>query len=317
MKIGLGLPVFVPAPSADGTRRQASATDIRDAALRAEELGFDSIWTCDHIMVRRDEPLKYNSIYEGLTTLAWVAGQTSSIELGISILVLTMRNPIQVAKEMATIDALAGGRTVLGVAAGWSEPEFSYLGVPWERRGARLEESIAVLRSLWQRANDPFEGSLYSFSEHSFAPPPARPGGPPIWVGGDSLAAQRRAARIGDAWHGGVRMSALERFEAAAREVRAHANGRRVELTTRGRIGESAQWEHPRAAPAGWPGGEQFIIGQGTAAVEHLTELAKLGCSYVVLDFWESFPDNHLEAIEAFAHDVLPAVQSLRVAVPG
>src|SRR5579862_1841754 len=115
MRFGLILPTNLPQATADG---------IRQAAQLAEELGYESVWTTDHVMVSRGAVAPYHSIFEALTTMAWLAGLTSRVKIGVSVLVLPQRNPVIVAKEVATIDQLSGGRLILGIGTGWHEEEF-------------------------------------------------------------------------------------------------------------------------------------------------------------------------------------------------
>ncbi len=176
----------------------------------AERAGFESIWTVDHVVV----PGGYRSEYpydpsgrlpsgeatvfpDPLIWLAYVAAGTSALRLGTGILVVPQRNPLVLAKELATLDHLSGGRVILGAGVGWLEEEFGALGVPFAGRGQRMEESIAAMRALWSQEQATFEGSTASFADCYLRPQP--PGGTiPVHVGGHSRAAARRAGRIGD-----------------------------------------------------------------------------------------------------------------------
>lgn len=185
-------------------------------ARLAEQAGFESLWTVEHVVV----PEGYQSTYpysstgrmpgdEGvdiadpLTWLAWVGGQTSRITLATGILILPQRNPLVLAKEVATLDRLTAGRVVLGVGIGWLREEFDALGVPFEERGARTEEYIEVLRAAWTQDSPTYEGRFVSFTGAKSNPKPAQPGGVPIVVGGHSEGAARRAGRFGDGFFPG------------------------------------------------------------------------------------------------------------------
>lgn len=183
---------------------------------RAEELGFDTVTISDHIVIPKAMPANYpyhpegkfswetaRDYYEPLATLMFLAGATTSIRLGTSVLILPYRNPVVVAKMIATIDALSGGRTFLGVGTGWWEDEFLALGLPnhFRERGARTDEYIRIFRNLWSEENPAFSGDFYSYGDLEFSPKPAQPGGVPIWIGGHSGRALRRVAELGDAWH--------------------------------------------------------------------------------------------------------------------
>jgi probable F420-dependent oxidoreductase len=185
-----------------------------DEAIRlaqaAEAAGFESIWTVDHVVV----PAGYQSKYpydpsgrlpsgEGtvfpdpLIWLAYVAARTSTLRLGTGILIVPQRNPLVLAKELATLDQLSGGRMILGAGIGWLEEEFRALGVPFAGRGLRTEEAIGAMRALWSQEQASFDGKTASFTDCFLRPQP--PGGTiPVHIGGHSEAAARRAGRIGD-----------------------------------------------------------------------------------------------------------------------
>ncbi len=192
MQFGLCLPTF---------EQVATSEAISRAAQLADEDNWDSIWVTDHVLMASNQPHPYGHIYEALTTLAYAGRIAPRAKLGTSIIVLPQRNPIIVAKEAATLDALSAGRVILGVAAGWNEKEFGFLGADFKRRGRRLEESIAIMRTLWTQPNPSFEGRFYRFNDTLFSPKPAQADGIPVWLGGNSQAAAERAARIADGWH--------------------------------------------------------------------------------------------------------------------
>lgn len=145
MKFGVCLPNFP-----FGVRPSRDA--IVEVAQELDRLGYDSAWVSDHVLVPRDKP-RYGHLYEVLSTIAYLGGLTEKIQLGTSILVLPYRNAIVVAKQAATIDALIGGRLILGVGAGWIEDEFRYLGADFHRRGRLLDEGIKVMKALWTEEN--------------------------------------------------------------------------------------------------------------------------------------------------------------------
>jgi probable F420-dependent oxidoreductase len=183
-----------------------------ELAGSAEQAGFESIWTVDHVVV----PAGYRSTYpydpsgrlpsgedapfpDPLIWLAYVAGATSSIRLATGILILPQRNPLVLAKELATLDHLSSGRMTLGVGVGWLEEEFRALGIPFEQRGARTEEAITAMRTLWSQDRATMEGATVRFRDVYLRPQP--PGGTiPIHIGGHSRVAADRAGRIGDGY---------------------------------------------------------------------------------------------------------------------
>jgi probable F420-dependent oxidoreductase len=166
----------------------------RDLAQAAEELGFDSIWAGDHISYR-------NPILDIVVALSTFAAVTERIALGAGIVLIPLRQPGVVAKEFASLDYVSGGRLILGVGVGGEgEKDFEAVGVDPRERGARTNEAMRALRVLFGEQPASFEGRFFSFSEVEIAPRSPRPGGPPLWVGGRSEAAIRRAAELGDGW---------------------------------------------------------------------------------------------------------------------
>jgi probable F420-dependent oxidoreductase len=176
----------------------SSPAGIRQTVEAAEALGFHSVWTTEHIIVGEEAVDPYGRVYDPLVTLAWIAGWTSRIGLGTSIVLAPLHNPMHLAKEAATLQELSGGRFTLGVGMGWHRDEFDFMGVPFERRGRRGDEVIRILRALWSGERD-FDGGIWSFHGATFAPLPLPQ--PEIWVGGSSDRAIRRAAELGDVWH--------------------------------------------------------------------------------------------------------------------
>jgi probable F420-dependent oxidoreductase len=167
---------------------------FREVAVRAEELGYDSIWAGDHISYR-------NPILDVVVALSTFAAVTSKITLGAGIVLLPLRHPSVVAKEFASLDYLSGGRTILGVGVGGeSGPDFDAVGVSPRERGARTDDAMQALRALFREQPAAYQGRFFSFAGISIEPPPAQAGGPPLWVGGRSEAAIRRAATLGDGW---------------------------------------------------------------------------------------------------------------------
>jgi probable F420-dependent oxidoreductase len=182
----------------------------------AEECGFESLWTVEHTVV----PSGYQSQYpysgggkmqggddvalpDPLIWLAYVGAVTKTIRLATGILILPQRNPLTLAKELATLDRLTGGRVELGVGVGWLQEEFDALGVPWERRGARTDEYVDVLRTMWREKEASYDGEFAKFSPLHSSPKPATATGPKIHIGGHSDASARRAGRIGDGYFPG------------------------------------------------------------------------------------------------------------------
>jgi len=165
----------------------------RDAA-RIEELGYDSVWTSEHIFF-------YFPTSDALTTLAAAAALTSRIRLGTAVLLLPLRPAALAAKEITSVDVISGGRLTLGIGVGGEYPkEFQAVGVPVKERGPRTDEAIQLLRKLWTEDNVSFDGRFTVLDGVTLQPKPAQPGGPPLWIAGRSQAAIRRAGRLGDGY---------------------------------------------------------------------------------------------------------------------
>ncbi len=197
------------------TMRFAGREGLVELAQGAEAAGFESLWTVEHVVF----PDGYESTYpydksgkmamaadtdlpDPLIWLTWVAAVTETLRLGTGILILPQRNPVVLAKELATLDALSGGRMELGVGVGWLREEFDVLGIPFERRGARTDEYVEVMRTLWDSDHASHDGDLLSFTGTSVNPKPAN-GRVPIHIGGHTEAAARRAGRLGDGFFPG------------------------------------------------------------------------------------------------------------------
>lgn len=180
-------------------------------AQTAESAGIESLWTVEHVVV----PVGYASAYpyssdgkmpgpdnmplpDPILPLTFAAAVTRTIRLGTGVVILPQRHPAYLAKEMATLDVLSGGRALLGIGSGWLAEEFTVLGVPFHERGARTNESIRALRNLWKAEPEPFAGRFFRWDKIESNPKPVQKPGVPIIVGGHSEAAARRAARLGD-----------------------------------------------------------------------------------------------------------------------
>src|SRR2546426_5464958 len=200
MKFGCHLPVYGPA---------ATRATILGFARRMESLGFDSLWASDHVVIpwkirsrypynpTGDFPLSPETPFlEPLTTLAVVAGATEHIALGTTVLVLAHRHPVLLAKMLATLDQLSGGRVIVGAGVGWMKEEIELFGVDYQRGGGWGGEARRVIHAGVRGPRPRFEGTFFRFDELAGEPKPGR-GGIPIWIGGDTPAALPRAAGLG------------------------------------------------------------------------------------------------------------------------
>lgn len=303
MKFGLCLPNF---PFGVRPSRQA----IVEVAQEAERLGFDSIWATDHILVPKDKP-RFGDLFESLTTLAYLGGATEKIQLGTSVLVLPYRNAIIVAKQAATIDVMTEGRVILAVGVGWIEQEYEYLGKDFHRRGRLLDEGMIVMRRLWTEDDPQIDGEFYRFSNAMFEPHPVRPEGIPIWVGGNSEAAQARAARLGDAWHADDLRP--DQIAAGAEQIRSMSNGRKVGLTVRRTI----DLRPAMAAAAGtreptpWPGANPAALtGSVETVAAELQALEELGLDHFICQFEHTTQAEHIEQMRFLAREFFPRFHS-------
>jgi probable F420-dependent oxidoreductase len=205
MEFGLHLPNAGPFATGDA---------ILAVARHADEAGYHSVWLFDHLFTptQLDSRYPYSPdgsysmrpefpFFDPVAVMGVLAGATTRVRFGTRVLIPTYRHPVVLAKELATIDAVAGGRMILGVGAGWMAEEFDAVGVPMEGRFARMDEHIALMRQAWQQGISAFGGRLYSHVEAGFGPQPPKAGGTiPIIIGGHGDAALRRAAAYGDGW---------------------------------------------------------------------------------------------------------------------
>ena len=191
MKYGLCLPI----------RRDCSIEFNIELAKRAEELGFDSVWVSDHVIMPRKMAGSFSTIfYDPFILLSAIASVTEKIMLGTSVIILPYRNPVVTAKMAATLDVLSGGRLIMGVAPGWLKEEFDTLGADLKNRGEITNEYIEVIKELWSNEFPEFSGKYVSFSDISFFPKPFNGRMPEIWVGGGSGPAKRRAVELANGW---------------------------------------------------------------------------------------------------------------------
>lgn len=224
MKIGITCGGIGPYASGDFLRRSVQA---------AERAGFAHYWIPDHVILFAsypeskypyaggagqetpvqdpDAPLQFGddtfalvdptaAFADPVIAMTWLAAVTTTIEIGSNVLILPQRHPIILAKQLATLDACCNGRTILGIGAGWAKEDFDAIGVDFNKRGKITNEMIMAMRTLWRDHSSTFSGEYFSFKDAFCFPKPARPGGVPILVGGESEAAMRRVARLGDGW---------------------------------------------------------------------------------------------------------------------
>ena len=266
MRLGVNVPNFGPGTNPDVLRRWA---------LTVEGLGFDLLMVSDHIAVTPDVAEQYPApFYEPFTTLSWLAGLTREIRLGTTVLIVPYRHPLLIARMAANLNDLSGGRLVLGVGVGWAREEFGALGVPFRDRGRLTDEYLLAIRAAWQDETDYRSGHI------------------PLWIGGNSDAALRRAVRLGDAWHP-LRFTPGWVAEAAGRLTACAAEQGRPAPALMPRI---ALRLTDAPVTASIPGADR-LAGHGTIdqIMADLGQLRSLGADTVVLD---PFNGDHRETTQ-------------------
>jgi len=258
--------------------RKAGPEAIRRAAIQAEELGFADVWTSEHIIIPKGAPYPPSVLfYDPILTLTWAAAFTKRVGLGTSVLVLPMRHPLPLAKELATLQNLSEGRLILGAGVGWMAAEFAALGVPFRERGRRMDEGIAMMRAVWSQdpVSFPARHIPAVIEDMRMLPQPIKP--IPIWIGGGSEAALARALRL-DGWHG----SRLSPQEAMPIVRRLRDKRPEPEFTISLRYG--------------WDGKDQAELGARLAAYR------EAGIGHVLVEPAERALDDWLGAVERVAH---------------
>ncbi|MFQ5875861.1 MAG: LLM class F420-dependent oxidoreductase, partial [Dehalococcoidia bacterium] len=277
---------------------------------------YDSVWAADRIIIPWEIKTPYpdsvdqrfivppdRPLLEPLTCLAFLAGCTERVVLGMSVLVLPYRHPLHWAKVATTIDHLSKGRLILGVGVGWMVEEFEALGAPFKERGKLSDEQLDVINLLWQEEKPHFEGRYYRFGEIGFYPKPLQRPRIPIWVGGEGVRAQRRAALYGDAWFPYfVRITPPElsrRFDNVRRwAAEAGRDPDRIVLACCLPIEISRN-------PV--PQEEDRLMGNPEQLVEALNAYRDIGVAHIALQFMVPHWPERLEQIERFAREVMPA----------
>ena len=288
-------------------RHLATPDIIWSTAVRAEQLGYDSLWVSDHVVVPHANVKNFGeTVFDPLVTLAVAAGAMRRVRLGTTVLIVPYRNAVVTAKMIASLDALSGGRVVLGIGAGWVAAESAMLGVPFAERGAMTDEYLSAMQELWTKREPSFAGKYTQFSGLTFEPKPLQKPHPPIWVGGHGRASLRRAVQFGAAWHPINRSPEELRAGLAeiARLCQARGRATAPALTLRNdvrilRPGQSA----PASTHAG-----RVLAGEPNALVDQVRELAGLGVEHLVLEFLAADGRELDEQLALFAERVRPGL---------
>ena len=293
------------------TQRGADANPdaILELAQLGEDLGYDSLWANDHVVIPREvrTPYPYGATgrhpfaqdvpyLEGLTVLAFVAGWTRRLGLGISVLILPQRNPVLAAKVAASLDVLSKGRLILGVGSGWLAEEFEALDMPFAQRGARTDEFLRVMKALWTEDHPRFQGRFYTLEDVIFYPKPVQKPHMPLWIGGEANGALRRAAALGDSYHPADR--GLEPFEKVAERYK------RVQELARGYGRDPSSIEFTLRTTV------NFARDGVPAVVRRFQEYRQAGVAHVLASFQPATLEAVREGMTLFAREVRPALAS-------
>lgn len=296
MQLGCHLPTQGPVATRDA---------LQTFARQAEAHQMASLWVSDHvifpIMGGRHYPsgrfphAPQTPYLEPVTVLAAVAMCTERARIGSSVFILGHRNPVVMAKMLTSIDTLSNGRLICGVGVGWWREEFAALGVPFEARGRRADETIRIFKELWTSPEPRFEGTFYHFSQIGFAPKPLQKPHPPIWVGGHSGAALQRAVALGDGWHASSLSPADMQTHLVQLRQAAEAAKRpfdTLDLSLRLKLGPEA------------------VLGSRQALIDQYSAYKALGLQHLALDFRRDELSQMLDTLDWVATEIRPAVQA-------
>jgi probable F420-dependent oxidoreductase len=300
MQVGLCVPHF---------GRALEPGRLLEVARRADRQGLDSLWVTDHVIVPKEIHIAYREeMLDPLAVLAWLVGVTERIALGTSVIILPYRSPLPVAKLLASIDVLSGGRLIFGAGVGWMEGEFAALGVPFAERGSRTDEALELFRKVWTEREPAIETRRHRLGGVIASPMPLQRPRPPIWIGGASEGAYRRVARYGDGWHSTA--ATPDAFRQGADAVRRHwAESRREgEPVLSLRIPFWLDGIHRPGSDMGYLRGRHAIHGTPRQVVDVLRSYAALGVSHVALDVSLTTYPAILETIDVLAREVRPAL---------
>ena len=294
MEVGCHLPTQGPLAT-----REALVRFCREAEARS----IASLWVSDHVVFPRTKSGEYpggrfphapdTAYLEPVAVLAAAAMVTERARLGSSVFILGHRHPVVMAKLLTTIDALSNGRLIVGVGVGWWEEELTILGVPYKQRGRHADEILKIFKTLWTEDHPAFEGEFFRFDDVGFQPKPVQKPYPPIWVGGNSPGAFRRVVEHGNGWH--ATFLSPEQLHASLQQLRAAADAAKrpfdtievsMRVGTKGPIPDSRQ-----------------------ALVDLLGAYKRAGLTHVVMDIRRDSLTEMLEALDAVAGDIRPAIE--------
>jgi probable F420-dependent oxidoreductase len=310
MKLGVFLPV---------SGKAAVPEVLTDAAQQAEGLGYDSVWAAERLVnpweMKTAYPYKENQSWqsfvspdipflEPLTCLSFLSGVTKKVQLGISVAVLPYRHPLYTARVATSIDTLSNGRLILGVGIGWMVEEFAALGVPFNKRGAMSNEQLEIFDLLWKTERPSYHGKHYNFDPVSVSPRPVQKPRFPIWTGGESEAAVKRAATYADAWFSyHVKISAKELAEkyAVVKKISAEIGRAKPPILCCCRPVEITQEPVPQD--------DQDLKGTPEQLIAAMKKFKDIGVEHMALQFMVGRWPERRAKIERFAKEVMPALR--------
>jgi len=314
MQIGFNLPSGGPLATAEGLTRLAQA---------GESMGFGYATFSDHVVIPTDIHATYpytedgefpasarGERHEQLTQVMFVAAKTTRLRLVTSVMVVPHRPALLTAKILSTIDVLSGGRLTLGIGAGWLQEEFEALQTPdFAARGKVTDEYLLAMRELWTSPNPSFAGEFVRFEKIGFDPKPVQPGGPPIWVGGESGPALRRTAKLGDGWYPigtnpSFPLESLARYRAGVaklRELTAKAGRDPAKIALAYRV----QRFGPEVPAVAGDGERRLFSGTPAQIVDDLKAMRDLGVAAVDLSFPGATAEEAIAAMRGFAETVV------------
>ena len=299
----------------------AQPDNLASIARFGDQLGFFCMVMPDHVVQPRTVESRYpysvtgdiqqahqtasDERLEQVTTLAWLAGITESIKLVTSVMIIPYRNPILTAKMLSTLDMLSKGRLILGAGVGWMEEEFELLDAPpFAERGAVTNEYLRAFIELWTKDNPKFEGKYVNFSDITFLPKPVQKPYPPIWIGGQSKPAIRRAAQIGDCWHpvGAIPAAPLEPEELAENLVllrdyadKAGRDPSTIQVSVKAPLYDSGDSSGPR----------RRFSGSADAVRQDVQTYSDVGVTHLIFDFRTADPHQTEDRMAQFAEEVM------------
>lgn len=276
MKIGVSISNYGKLPSRDF---------LRDVALEIENSGLDSIWTSDHIIVPKENN-PWTRVFETITTLSFLASITQKVQLGTSILLIPLREPFALAKQIATLDSLSTGRVMIGVGIGWNKKEFELIGCDFKNRTKILAENLDVMRKMWS--------GQFIDQGYLCEPMPYSENGPPILIGGQSDGAIQRVAAIGDGWHP-VGISAKE-YETDIQKI---TSIEKRDYIWSLRINFAANKEI-ESYYTGTDGGPRLrLVGSMDEIISKIQDYEKVGLEHLVCDIRADSKKEYLEQLKA------------------